>query len=105
MAMAHIRQNTYRTETARAVLLNSEGADEVSDRDYVNSLARGLQVIRVFTRQTPRMTLSEVAEATEMTRASARRFLLTLVREGYIERAGKYFHLRPRILELGFSAL
>ena len=76
-----------------------------NDRDYVNSLARGLEVIKVFTRRTPKMTLSEVSRATGMTRATVRRFLLTLVREGYVETDGKYFHLRPKILELGFSAL
>ena len=76
-----------------------------NDRDYVNSLARGLEVIRVFTRQTPRMTLSEVAQSTGMTRATVRRFLLTLVREGYVESNGRHFNLRPKILELGFSAL
>ena len=51
------------------------------------------------------MTLSEVAQATGMTRATVRRFLLTLVREGYVETNGKHFNLRPKILELGFSAL
>ena len=56
-------------------------AVEVNDRDFVNSLARGLEVIRVFTRHKPKMTLSEAAQATDMTRATVRRFLLTLVRE------------------------
>ena len=51
------------------------------------------------------MTLSEVADRTDMNRAAARRFLLTLVREGYVETDGKYFRLRPKVLELGFSAL
>jgi len=51
------------------------------------------------------MTLSEVAKRTGINRAAARRFLLTLVREGYAETDGKYFRLRPKILELGFSAL
>jgi IclR family pca regulon transcriptional regulator len=78
---------------------------EVNDRDYVNSFARGLEVIRVFTRHAPKMTLSEVAQATGMTRATVRRFLLTLVREGYCESDGKHFALRPKILELGFSVL
>jgi len=80
-------------------------SSDASDRDFVNSLARGLEVIRVFNRQTPKMTLSEVAEATGMTRATVRRFLLTLVREGYVESNGKHFNLRPKVLELGFSAL
>jgi IclR family pca regulon transcriptional regulator len=78
---------------------------EVSNRDYVNSLARGLEVIRAFTRSQPRMTLSEIARATGMTRATVRRFLLTLVREGYAETDGKYFSLKPKVLELGFAAL
>jgi IclR family pca regulon transcriptional regulator len=51
------------------------------------------------------MTLSEVAEQADMNRAAARRFLLTLVREGYAELDGKFFSLKPKILELGFSAL
>jgi IclR family pca regulon transcriptional regulator len=75
------------------------------DRDYVNSLARGLRVIRAFKRSKPNMTLSEVAVASEMNRAAVRRLLLTLVREGYAETDGKYFRLKPRILELGFAAL
>lgn len=74
-------------------------------RDYVTSFARGLDVIRTFTRSKPRMTLSEVAEQADMNRAAARRFLLTLVREGYAEFDGKYFSLHAKILELGFSAL
>lgn len=84
-----------------AAELEPEGAD----RDYVASLARGLSVIRAFSRSRPSMTLSEVAQRADMNRAAARRFLLTLVREGYAESDGKYFRLRPKILELGFSAL
>jgi IclR family pca regulon transcriptional regulator len=78
---------------------------EQASRDYVNSLARGLEVIRAFTRSKPSMTLSQVAERTDMNRAAARRFLLTLVREGYAETDGKYFRLKPKVLELGFSVL
>lgn len=82
-------------------------ADEngVGGRDYVNSFARGLEVIRAFSRSKPRMTLSEVTKATDMTRATVRRFLLTLVREGYVYSDNKYFGLKPKVLELGYSAL
>lgn len=83
----------------------AELVPEGADRDYVASLARGLSVIRAFSRSRPSMTLSEVAASADMNRAAARRFLLTLVREGYAETDGKYFRLRPKILELGFSAL
>ncbi|MEX6632284.1 IclR family transcriptional regulator domain-containing protein [Hyphococcus lacteus] len=78
---------------------------EINERDYVNSLARGLEVIRAFKRDRPQMTLTNIAEATGMTRASARRFLLTLVHEGYAEKEGNFFNLKPKILELGYSAL
>ncbi|HBF91317.1 MAG TPA: IclR family transcriptional regulator, partial [Hyphomonas atlantica] len=78
---------------------------EDSDRDYVATLARGLDVICAFTRYTPKMTLSDVANATGMTRASARRILLTLVKEGYAEKTDRVFSLRPKVLQLGYSAL
>lgn len=80
-------------------------ATDVSDRDYVNSLARGLEVICAFTKTRPKMTLSEIARTTGMTRATVRRFLLTLVREGYAEKDDKLFYLKPKVLELGYSAL
>lgn len=85
--------------------MEEASGEEENARDYVTSFARGLDVIRTFTRSKPRMTLSEVAEQADMNRAAARRFLLTLVREGYAAFDGKYFSLNPKILELGFSAL
>ena len=78
---------------------------ESADPDYVQSFVRGLDVIRAFSRFRPRMTLSEVAEETQMTRAAARRFLLTLVKENYAQSDGKYFELRPKVLDLGFAYL
>lgn len=73
--------------------------------DYVQSLARGLSVIRAFDAEHPRRTLSEVARQTDLTRATARRFLLTLVELGYVRTDGAVFALTPRVLELGFSFL
>jgi IclR family pca regulon transcriptional regulator len=75
------------------------------DREFVNSLARGLAVIRAFSREAPEMTLSEVAARTGMTRAAARRFLLTLERLGYVCADGRRFRLAPKILDLGFAYL
>lgn len=72
---------------------------------YVQSLARGLAVIRAFDESHPEMTLSEVARATELSRAAARRFLHTLVQLGYVWTDGRVFTLTPRVLELGFSYL
>jgi IclR family pca regulon transcriptional regulator len=79
--------------------------DDRDERDHVASLARGLSVIRSFDRNHVQMTPSEVAERTDLSRATARRLLLTLVREGYAETDGKWFRLRPQVLELGYAAL
>jgi IclR family pca regulon transcriptional regulator len=73
--------------------------------DYVQSLERGLAVIRAFDADHPRLTLSEVARETGLTRAAARRFLLTLVELGYVRTDGRLFALRPRVLELGYAYL
>jgi IclR family pca regulon transcriptional regulator len=73
--------------------------------DFVQSLDRGLAVIRAFDAAHPRLNLSEVARATGLTRAAARRFLLTLVELGYVRLDGREFSLRPRVLELGYSYL
>lgn len=71
----------------------------------VQSLARGLQVIRSFDAEHPRMTLSEVALRTGLSRATARRFLLTLVDLGYVRFDGKLFELTSQVLQLGYAYL
>ncbi|MDP3702047.1 MAG: IclR family transcriptional regulator C-terminal domain-containing protein [Hylemonella sp.] len=72
---------------------------------YVQSFARGLEVIRSFSAAAPQQTLSEVAARTGLTRAGARRILLTLQTLGYVESDGKLFRLTARILDLGFAYL
>ena len=71
---------------------------------YVKSLARGLSVICAFGAETPEMTLTQVAECTGLTRANARRVLLTLVELGYVEQDAT-LRLRPKILDLGHAYL
>ncbi|MBX3195387.1 MAG: helix-turn-helix domain-containing protein [Microbacteriaceae bacterium] len=80
-------------------------ADQERSGDFVQSLDRGLAVIRAFDSQHPSLTLSDVARATGLSRAAARRFLHTLVELGYVGTDGKEFSLRPRVLELGHSYL
>jgi IclR family pca regulon transcriptional regulator len=72
---------------------------------HVQSLERGLAVIRAFDAQRPELTLSEVAKICDLTRAAARRFLLTLADLGYVRSDGRFFSLTPRVLELGYSFL
>ncbi|WP_020661738.1 IclR family transcriptional regulator domain-containing protein [Amycolatopsis benzoatilytica] len=72
---------------------------------HVQSLERGLAVIKAFSAEAPHRTLSDVARVTGLTRAAARRFLLTLVDLGYVRTDGKYFSLTARVLELGYAYL
>jgi IclR family pca regulon transcriptional regulator len=73
--------------------------------DYVQSLARGLQVLRAFDQTLPQASLSEIAERTGLARAVVRRNLLTLQHLGYVAARGRQFLLTPRVLELGYSYL
>lgn len=83
-----------------------EEAEKKPGDTYVQSFARGLEVIRSFSADRPVQTLSEVAAQTGLTRAGARRILLTLQTLGYVACAdGKHFELTPRILDLGFAYL
>jgi IclR family pca regulon transcriptional regulator len=79
--------------------------EQPRSQTYVKSLERGLAVIRAFDAEHTEMRLSDVAEATGLTRAVARRFLLTLVELGYVRQDGDRFSLRPRVLDLGYSYL
>jgi IclR family pca regulon transcriptional regulator len=82
-----------------------EPADGDAQGEFVQSLERGLAVIRAFGYRRVSLTITDVAEATGLTRATARRFLLTLVRMGYVRNDGREYWLRPRVLELGYAYL
>jgi IclR family transcriptional regulator, pca regulon regulatory protein len=73
-----------------------------SDGEYLTTLARGLTVLRSFTKDRPEMTLSEVAAATGLSPAVARRCLNTLVHLGYVGKQGKRFLLTPEVI--GFAS-
>ncbi|TGP54960.1 IclR family transcriptional regulator [bacterium M00.F.Ca.ET.230.01.1.1] len=72
--------------------------DETGSRDHVGSLQRGLAVMEILARHPEGMTLTEMAEEAGLTRAGARRFLLTLVATGYATQSGRLFSLSPRLL-------
>ncbi|GGO61051.1 IclR family transcriptional regulator domain-containing protein [Nonomuraea cavernae] len=71
--------------------------------DFIEALARGLDVIRVFRPGRPVMSLTEVATAAGLARPTARRILLTLQELGYARAEQGGFALTPRVLELGVS--
>jgi IclR family transcriptional regulator, pca regulon regulatory protein len=73
-----------------------------SDGEYLTTLARGLSVLRSFTKERPEMTLSEVAAATGLSPAVARRCLNTLMHLGYVGKQGKRFLLTPEVI--GFAS-
>ncbi|GAB7526399.1 IclR family transcriptional regulator [Paraburkholderia sp. 2C] len=87
-----------------ALVTDADVPDKPGD-SYVQSFARGLAVIRAFNAERPAQTLTDVAAATGLTRAGARRILLTLQTLGYVEADGRLFRLTPRILDLGFAYL
>jgi len=71
--------------------------------DFVESLARGLDVLQCFDAEHPRLTLSEVATATSLARPTARRLLLTLTELGFMRQRDGQFSLTPRVLSLGMA--
>lgn len=78
-------------------------AREGAGPDFIEALARGLEVITAFRAQRPVMSLSEVAEATGLARPTVRRILLTLGELGYVRPADGGFALTPRVLDLGVA--
>ena len=78
------------------------GGDE---REFVQGLERGFAIVQAFGADHRHQTIAEVAHRTGLTRAVARRYLLTLQRLGYVLQQGGRFALTPRILDLGFTYL
>lgn len=72
---------------------------------FVKSVEKAFDVLLAFTLENPRLTVSQVAARADMTRASARRFLLTLADLGYLRTDGPNFELAPRSLDIGQSFL
>ncbi|SDI57419.1 MULTISPECIES: IclR family transcriptional regulator domain-containing protein [Bradyrhizobium] len=86
--------------------LKREGeADNRSATDFIESLDRGLRVLELFGGGQQPMTLSDLAKAADLPRATARRILFTLERAGFVASDGKLFRLTPRVLVLASAYL
>ena len=72
-------------------------------KDFIGSIARGMKVITAFDAENIEMSPADVAAKTGLTRATARRILLTLTSLGYAASDGKWFRLTPKILDLCYS--
>lgn len=95
-----------RTTTAPSGLAVWTGASKQElGRDFIESLARGLTVITAFGEDRAELNLTEVAQATGLARATARRALITLEHLGYVSTHDRVFRLTPRVLGLGFPPL
>lgn len=73
--------------------------------EVIDSVAKALTLLQVFSQANPRLTISKAAELADLTRPTARRILLTLTHLGFAESDGKNFSLAPKVLRLGFGYL
>lgn len=86
--------------------VETESVDNIPiKRDLIAGLEKGLQVIEAFDQERARLTIAEVAQRTGLTRAAARRYLITLTHLGYMRHENKLFSLTPMVLRLGQSYL
>jgi IclR family pca regulon transcriptional regulator len=83
----------------------STGSIRDTERDFVQSLGRGLAILQQFSHQRPTLTISEAASLTGLTRATARRILLTLEQLGYLRADGRRYAPTPRLLGIGYAYL
>ena len=75
----------------------------LSKADMIDGLRKGLEVICAFEDGTPKLTQSELAQRLDLSRAAARRYLMTLTALGYMATDGKAFWLTPKVMRLGQS--
>lgn len=79
--------------------------EEDRERHFVQSFARGLEVIETFSRAQDRLTVAELSEITGLHSAVARRFVMTLNDLGYLRSEGRHYALTTKVLELGHAYL
>lgn len=77
--------------------------EEAQPAEFIRAVGRALNIMEAFTDGKSRMTLTEIAERTSLTKPAARRFLITLCHLGYVNQQDRYFHLTPRTLDLGYA--
>ncbi|MFF2128569.1 IclR family transcriptional regulator C-terminal domain-containing protein [Streptomyces olivochromogenes] len=103
----HAESVTPRTTTATpsGLAVWTGASKQELGREFIESLARGLTVITAFGEGRAELNLTEVAQATGLARATARRALITLEHLGYVTAHDRVFRLTPRVLGLGFPPL
>ena len=74
-----------------------------SKKDFVEALARGLEVIRSFDRIHVKQTISQISERTLLARPTVLRLLLTLEDLGYVRSQDNFYSLTPKVVDLGMA--
>ena len=98
------REVEFPDQIGELLMLSSQARSmALQNTDFVSSLAKGLAVIRHLVEVKSPQTLSDVADALDMPRATARRLLLTLEELGYAEQIGRQFSLTPQVMRLGYG--
>lgn len=77
----------------------------IAKADFIEGLARGLAVLEAFDTERQRLNATLASQRTGMTRAAARRHLLTLAELGYLDTDGSHYWLSARVLRLAGSYL
>lgn len=93
--------NPLNIDVRRLVDVRIGPARAATDDGTIQSIARGIEVLRAFGRDNVRMTIADAARATGLTRAGARRILLTLEHLGYVRCDGRHYFITARVLDLG----
>lgn len=75
----------------------------IAKADFIEGLAKGLAVLEAFDTERQRLNATLAAQRTGLTRAAARRHLLTLAELGYLETDGSHYWLSARVLRLAGS--
>jgi IclR family pca regulon transcriptional regulator len=97
------RKSDIRHPARPASAASASPESSAKDKEFMLTLAKGLAVLNAFGRDRPAMTLSQVAQTVDLSRATARRVLHTLVELGYVEQNDRQFALSPRVMQLGFA--
>ena len=74
-------------------------------KDWIAGLEKGLALLQIFDEHNPRLTATQAAQRSGLTRTAARRYLMTLLHLGFVATDGKLFWLTPKVMRLGQAYL
>jgi IclR family pca regulon transcriptional regulator len=94
--------SVYHAYRMSAVRTSGEDPAAGATRYFINSIAKAFQILEVFTADTSRLNLTDLARLSGLNKATARRIALTLCDVGYLRQVGtRHFTLTPKVLDLG----